>query len=774
MDDRRKLANGKEIWVIKAGFPNAPIKKCWSEFIFSSSLKKYLERLGYFVVIESFDEWNDEGEADVVVLLRGHEAYYPDRKNKNCIYIMWNLSHPSTISDEEYNAYDFVCISSKLHAEKIKNRIKVPVKVLPMCADTEIFYPDTEPYAKKEYDWIFVGNSRYEKRKSVVWSIENHIPLKIWGANWDKVLPEYLEYVVADNISNDDLPDLYRKAKVTVDDHYEDMIRNGFINTRIVESLACGLPVISDDSQVLRDMFGDAILCYRDEEEFIAQTKYVVDHYDVVKEKVLALWPEIKEKYSFESNARCLAELTREIRKKDDWYRKSVNALIQYKPTGGINCLQKSETKEDVPKVSVIIPVYNTEKYLADCLDSVLGQSLKEIEVICIDDGSTDHSREILLEYAGRDSRMSVYAEENEGQSVARNRGIELAQGQYIYFIDSDDTIEKDALETLYQESYANKLDILYFNGTTVFEKDSGRKKGPYYKEYYQRTLEYPIQCTGEEMFAMMERAGEYRTSSVMQIYSCEFLKREKICYYPGIVNEDTDFSFRIALLASRAGYIANAFYNRRVREGSTMTVRPGIEHVYGYFRALTMMIDFAENYEIEHGIREETKESVYSMLSRIICLARKCYAELTWQEQRAFDELSGVDKIKFEMYIQPESYGLGEKHREYRENIEKERSVQKSIKELQEIKQRLQKEREQKKEINEKLQKTYAEKSEINRKLQITYGEKYDRGLEIKRLKKELEAVKRSRSYKLARWIGLPVRALRKVIRYLKSMQSQ
>lgn len=74
MDDRRKLADGKEIWVIKAGFPDAPVKKWWSEYVFSNSLKKYLERLGYYVVIESYDEWYDGGEADVVIVLRGHKA----------------------------------------------------------------------------------------------------------------------------------------------------------------------------------------------------------------------------------------------------------------------------------------------------------------------------------------------------------------------------------------------------------------------------------------------------------------------------------------------------------------------------------------------------------------------------------------------------------------------------------------------------------------------------------------------------------------------------
>lgn len=81
MEDRRKLANGKEIWVIKAGFPNNASKKNWSDYFFACTLKKYLNRAGVYTVIESRDEWENEGAADVVVALRGPEAYYPDRRD---------------------------------------------------------------------------------------------------------------------------------------------------------------------------------------------------------------------------------------------------------------------------------------------------------------------------------------------------------------------------------------------------------------------------------------------------------------------------------------------------------------------------------------------------------------------------------------------------------------------------------------------------------------------------------------------------------------------
>lgn len=102
-------------------------------------------------------------------------------------------------------------------------------------------------------------------------------------------------------------------------------------------------------------------------------------------------------------------------------------------------------------KISVIIPVYNTAKYLEKCLNSILCQTLSDIEVICINDGSTDNSLSILEEYAKKDDRIKIINQENSGQSVARNKGLDVAKGNYIYFVDSDDSIHKQTLEIMYK-----------------------------------------------------------------------------------------------------------------------------------------------------------------------------------------------------------------------------------------------------------------------------------------------------------------------------------
>ena len=105
----------------------------------------------------------------------------------------------------------------------------------------------------------------------------------------------------------------------------------------------------------------------------------------------------------------------------------------------------------ETPIISVIIPIYNTEEDLEECLDCILNQTFKEIEVICIDDKSEDNSLNILKNYAKEDSRIKIISfNENLGQSAARNEGIKISKGKYIYFIDSDDKIDLNTLEELY------------------------------------------------------------------------------------------------------------------------------------------------------------------------------------------------------------------------------------------------------------------------------------------------------------------------------------
>ena len=116
------------------------------------------------------------------------------------------------------------------------------------------------------------------------------------------------------------------------------------------------------------------------------------------------------------------------------------------------------------PKLSVIIPVYNVEKYLRECLDSLVCQTLKEFEIICVNDASTDNSLEILERYARNDARFIIISQENQGPGVARNNAIDIAKGEYIVFVDPDDWIETNALEKIYNHFKKTNADVVQFN----------------------------------------------------------------------------------------------------------------------------------------------------------------------------------------------------------------------------------------------------------------------------------------------------------------------
>lgn len=138
-----------------------------------------------------------------------------------------------------------------------------------------------------------------------------------------------------------------------------------------------------------------------------------------------------------------------------------------------------------MPKISVIVPVYNTEAYLDKCLTSLINQTLSDIEIICINDGSTDNSLNILEKYAKEDSRIKIITQENSGQSIARNNGIKNATSEYIGFIDSDDYIDLEFYEKLYNAAKNNDADI---SCATIIRKRSNSEK---YRIHYKQENVY-------------------------------------------------------------------------------------------------------------------------------------------------------------------------------------------------------------------------------------------------------------------------------------------
>lgn len=228
-----------------------------------------------------------------------------------------------------------------------------------------------------------------------------------------------------------------------------------------------------------------------------------------------------------------------------------------------------------MPKVSVIIPVYNVEKYLGECLDSVLRQTLKDIEIICVDDGSTDGSPKMLAEYAAKDSRIRIITQPNGGLSAARNAGMDAANGKYIYFLDSDDWIVPDALEQSVEICERDNLDQLVFGCRCLFEdlsmgEELCRKK--------RRGLTVPPDVMGKVYDGpdLLKRLYELKCHAVcvpFRIYRLEMLTRAGLRFCVGLVHEDDYFTPLSIIESARIKIIGDEFYARRYRPGSIVTM---------------------------------------------------------------------------------------------------------------------------------------------------------------------------------------------------------
>lgn len=210
--------------------------------------------------------------------------------------------------------------------------------------------------------------------------------------------------------------------------------------------------------------------------------------------------------------------------------------------------------------ISVIIPVYNVEKYLKNCLDSVINQTYKNIEIILVDDGSTDNSGKICDEYAQKDLRIKVIHKENGGLSDARNVGIEQSIGKYITFIDSDDDIDTGYVRYLYELLNRNntKMSIAAY---TVVSKEKKIDIGAGYEEKVLTTEECLDRMLCEEGFTI---------SSCAKLYSKELF--QNVQFPIAKLNEDNGTTYKLILQCEKIAYGNKSIYNYYKRENSIMT----------------------------------------------------------------------------------------------------------------------------------------------------------------------------------------------------------
>ena len=294
--------------------------------------------------------------------------------------------------------------------------------------------------------------------------------------------------------------------------------------------------------------------------------------------------------------------------------------------------------RKRTPEISVIIPVYDVEKYLKECLDSVVNQTFNDIEIICINDGSTDNSLKILNSYAKTDKRMKVISRENKGVGNARNTGLNVAKGKYIYFMDSDDFLELDALNELYNLIKEKSCDLIIFK-THVFIHETG--------EYINADYHLMPELTAtlaDKSFNYSEYLKDLIDVDVT-VYT-KFFKREAVSdirFVEELIFEDNLFTMELIFNTQSIYFHDKQLYHRRIRENSLMTCKSE---------------KYINNLEILNMLEELFKEKGYYKEYKEILFARK-YGVLKYRlnliDEKYKEEF--FNRIKSDLNVKQEQY---------------------------------------------------------------------------------------------------------------------
>ena len=270
--------------------------------------------------------------------------------------------------------------------------------------------------------------------------------------------------------------------------------------------------------------------------------------------------------------------------------------------------------------VSIIVPVYNAEQYLSECLDSLLGQTYKKIEILCVNDGSKDNSLQILREYQKRDVRIKVIDKINKGVSRARNDAIRAATGEYIMYVDSDDWLDNKACETILKKMVETNADVILFpyireNVNSSLKKEIYGEDEIIYDEIEVRRKLHRryIGALGKELAkpenvdALCPVWGKMYKTDIIKENNIQFIDLEKIGTY-----EDGMFNLYYFEYVTKAVYYNKYFYHYRKTNNQSITTRYN-EKLYIQWNCL---FDLMEKYIAKKELSKEYKEALNNRIS--------------------------------------------------------------------------------------------------------------------------------------------------------------
>lgn len=270
-------------------------------------------------------------------------------------------------------------------------------------------------------------------------------------------------------------------------------------------------------------------------------------------------------------------------------------------------------------KFSIIIPIYNSEQFLKRCLDSVLAQTFEDFQVICIDDGSTDNSFNVLTRYKLKDKRIKVISQENCGQGSARNKGIEYvlnnSMSEYIYFLDSDDYIEQDLLESAWETFSTTDTDLICFNTEVVGDESS---------RLYRRARKY-AQLSLVGLLNFTDNIKDLTNVYVWnKVFKTEIIKNYDIRFAGKLCYEDIAFCKMYFLVSDKIYFDMRRFHHYMIREGSLMDLNfkseiVALDHFRNWYEIFKMAVKNKEVFEAKKTIIEKWFWDYYFMTKSMV-----------------------------------------------------------------------------------------------------------------------------------------------------------
>lgn len=301
--------------------------------------------------------------------------------------------------------------------------------------------------------------------------------------------------------------------------------------------------------------------------------------------------------------------------------------------------------------ISIIIPVYNVEEYLDECLKSIISQDYLDMQIICVNDGSTDSSQAILEEYERKYNNIEVYTKKNGGLSSARNYGIERAKGEYVFFLDSDDKLaDNNCISFMVKKMDENKLDVLCFDGESFFETEDIKNRNHSYSNYYDRVKSYGLFESGYDLFIELFKDGNYRENIAVKCIRRDLIIDNKLRFMDGMIYEDAFFAFGLVLSSKRVEHVKKCVYMRRVREGS-ITQKPILFYnVYSMFCGYIGILELIKKHNLEQD--EWVSKYISSLKEYLIEL----YYQISKEERKKINNLNEWERYILESVISQSS----------------------------------------------------------------------------------------------------------------------